>query len=555
VFKTESLTKLIQTILVACSLTLLAFMPVLALKIYFADSEIWSVNLGYHFIEDVKHSWVFSRAIFYSLIYLSTAFFEKSEWIFYAARCLMCINLFLQVFLVQKILNVSFKNRLLNWIATLFLLTNTYYLTQAYRIRSDLLAMTFVLLTIWMILQSKNRLRTFFVGICLLLLTTPKSIFIAPVLLIFFLFLEPDKKKRRFPLLILAAGIAFYISALILRLGALSDFILNLNSYLMHSFEGKQGGAEYFSARAFTYIVKLCKENFIFVGVTLAPIFLSLQKKFWQDSKNRMWFCVHIYTLLVLLLITDKLPFFICSLLPLLTCSTAFLIYNNLRDLKLKPQVVLIVFTWIGIVSFYSIEKSVWSIQNDSNKEQVLAINAVEKYLDQYPDLTYYDVIGIIPRKSHLRHFAGPHQEEINALVAKIIMNEQPDLILRVAKFWFFNVDMSNFLFEHYIDIGNGFYLRAFPGPKKVKGVDELQYLGHKEKLAYVSPLFEKYKDTELIFKTKDDKGNNRLYLGSRDYALEKHENVQILRITPFPYPQTMPGKSLNELFRFDAEF
>ncbi|MNU02694.1 hypothetical protein D3C72_2464760 [compost metagenome] len=70
-----------------------------------------------------------------------------------------------------------------------------------------------------------------------------------------------------------------------------------------------------------------------------------------------------------------------------------------------------------------------------------------------------------------------------------------------------------------------------------------------------VSPLFEKYKGTELIFKTRDQNNNNRLYLGPVSYDLREGKNDKLVRVTPFPFPETMPGQSLTELFRFDTDF
>lgn len=553
--KTDYLKKTLETIVVAAALALLACIPVLALKIYFADSEIWSVNLGYHFAEEFKHYWVFTRTVFYSLIYISTAFTEKSEWIFFAARLLMCINLFVQLYLVQRILDVLFKNRLLNWVSTLILLTNTFVLTQGYRVRSDLIAATFVLWTLLMILTSPHRQRFVIIGTCLILLSTPKFIFVLPAVLILYFGVESNNKNWRYPFILLGLGVAAYLGAMIFRLGALSDLVMDMNSYVVRAVEGGAGGAAYFSIKAFTYIGKFCRENVLFVGLLSLPLLLSTRKKFWLQKENRIWMGVHAFTILVIVLMPDRVPFFISSFLPLLTCSSLILIWNNLRHYNLKPEWLGVLLIWVGVSLFLSVQKGISSGQNNSNETQMAAIKSVDAYLTAYPDLTYYDVIGIVPRKSTLRHFAGPHQEETNKMVSKIIMHERPDLILKVAKFWFFDIEMSNFLAANYIDIGNGFYLKSFPGPTEAKGAALLKSLAHKESFANVSPLFEKYKGTELIFKTRDKNNNSRLYLGVSSYSQEKNENIQVVSITPFPYPETMPQRNLTELFRFDTDF
>lgn len=557
--KTEYLKRTLETIVVAASLAMLACIPVLAIKIYFADSEIWSVNLGYHFAEEYTHYWVFTRSVFYSLLYLSTAFLEKSEWIFYASRILMCINLFVQLYLVQKILNVVFKNRLLNWVGILILLTNTFILTQGYRVRSDLIAATFVLWTILMLLTSAHRQRFLIIGSCLILLSTPKFIFVLPVALIIYFGIESNSKQWRYPVIILGLGVLTYLAAMIIRLGVLSDMVMDLNSYLIHAFEGGAGSAAYFSVKAFTYVAKFCRENVLFVGMVTLPFLLSGRRKFWLQKENRIWLGVHVFALFALLLMPDRLPFFITSFLPLLTCSSLILIWNNVRHFNMKPEWLGVLLIWAGVSLFLSVQRGISAGQNNSNESQMAAIKAVDAYLTAYPDLTYYDVIGIVPRKSTLRHFAGPHQEETNKIVSKIIMQERPDLILKVAKFWFFDIEMSNFLTANYIDIGNGFFLKSFPGPQDQKKDALLKSLANKESFSYISPLFEKYKGTELIFKTRDKLNNNRLYLGVFSYSQDEKENAstntQIVSLTPFPYPETMPRQNLMELFRFDTDF
>ena len=66
-----------QLVVSLSALVLLVLCLLLSSRVFVADSEFWSISLGFHLPEDWQFSWVYSRPLFYSLLWL-WALFDKN---------------------------------------------------------------------------------------------------------------------------------------------------------------------------------------------------------------------------------------------------------------------------------------------------------------------------------------------------------------------------------------------------------------------------------------------------------------------------------------------
>lgn len=538
--------KTFETFLAGTVGAILLFYAYLSFQGYFADSEIWSLNLGFHFPQEWTHSWVFTRTFFYLPLYVFTGFLSSAKATYISARLFMYLNTLAQVFFVFRIILATTKSRTYALLGILLIITNTFYSTQAFRIRSDLISATLLLAAIFFsysALQSRTK-KICIVG-CLIcaLLSTPKAVFIFPAVL--WVLLRSLSLSRRFLIVFGFTGaVVLAVAAGInLRLGYISDMVGDFYKYLLTATEGDNQEIPLFSVRAFEYVNKFLSENWLFVLYLAGPFFLFEIKRFQKEMKSNPWLGSYLLSLLVFIFVPDKLPFFICSLIPFFTLAVHSLLaplFVSKSDSFLfssrRLLGTLIVFVCSIALLYQFANKSRSFLQEDSNYEQMDFIAKFERYLDRNPGLSYYDVVGVIPQRSTIRHFAGPHQVETNELVAKMLVDLKPDLLLKTAKFeYLMYPDFQKMLDNDYISVSNGVYARAKP--------------------VYVPATADSI---------KDEYANNIVRPGSwplqvltkKDFLeSDPKPDWRITRVSLVPVPMEQPRRPLEQIFAFDKSF
>jgi len=192
---------------IASALALVLFLSLAKIG-YIADSEIWSVSIAKNFSQEWYNSWVFTRPLFYVLLALATAIPSTALSIFLAAKVLFILIALVVVALTfilakQVVSRDTAISQAMPFLAVFLLLTNTTFMNQGYRIRSDGLACALVLFVLIYFLRRENHLRwRQMLLFPLPLLGTPKAIFQLPA----FGVLIPTMQKRLIALGILVAA-------------------------------------------------------------------------------------------------------------------------------------------------------------------------------------------------------------------------------------------------------------------------------------------------------------------------------------------------------------
>jgi hypothetical protein len=450
---------------VACLFFLFAFYR-LALVGFISDSEIWAINLAKHIHEEWLHPWVFTRPLFYGLLALFVAPADDPITIFQYAKIFGIINA-TAIFVLTFAISQTLCSRRWKWvtpfIAIFLLVSNGAFLNQGYRIRSDLLASTLLLLSIYLTLKI-NPARWFSkVSIWLLpVLATPKALlFILP-----FAFFKGEKKSKLLPI----------YTALIAAILTIVIYPQSLK-YLVSLFFERNLWGSYLSRESFYYVERAIEKNTLFFSIFLFRflfLFLRMQSaKFDSELKKEQTRFFQFFTLgsvIILIVGPEKTPFFVAAFLPVFSifASSIFedmeIIASNaivprLRNLFEKIHLA------GAAICFFSLSISAhlaWTsfLKNNNKTELYETISHLNNYLQKYPKATQYDVVGLIPNRSTIREFAGPNDPVNNKNTVDRLKVFLPHIIFYVRKGILLEPELSILLREHYNHIGSGAYAK-----------------------------------------------------------------------------------------------
>jgi hypothetical protein len=431
---------------------------------FISDSEIWVVNIAKNIREEWFHSWVFTRPLFYSLLSLAVAPLNEPIAIFQAAKTYGLINASLILIFTALIAREisSPKWKLLGSSAAIcFLLTNTGFLNQGYRIRSDLLACTLLLISFYLTIKFRPKHWLFRIPLWLTpLAATPKSILsILPFLS------YPQSNRIRF-----ACGIS-----IVFLMGLTVLVYPQLVHYIGDSFSALTPQSSYLSRSTFFYFERLIEKNPIFVFLILfrtLTFFLRYQFQLYKDQAPlQLFFSVFVLlSILIAALSPEKNPFYLATMLPLAAIFVAlffedlhFLIQYSVKE-KSKAVFQKLALT-CALITCLAVSTSgvrAWSgFLEDNNKlELYRSIRFLDGYLAKFPLATHYDIVGLIPNKTKIRKFAGPNDAAGNGFALQELWKTLPNLIFYVRKGTLLEPGLSKLLNEHYLAMGGGIFAR-----------------------------------------------------------------------------------------------
>lgn len=414
---------------------LLAF---LGMRGFFADSEIWSTTLGFHLSEEWRHHWVHTRPMFYLPLYLVTVWTDGGFETLLAARALFVLNALLILILVFRIGRRLQGTEAGLWAVT-FLVIHSGFVHQSYRIRSDLLAVTFMLLAIDLSLRSQKG-RYFWLP----LLATPKGVVNVIAALPFFwrqvkAILGQPKK------------LVFTVLALIIGAGLLASAYSESLSYFISTFHAGSGSPAYMSRASFSYVIRfIASDPLFYLLYVLSLAWLLTKAKLGDDTRKTVWASLGLTVLG--LLMTEKVPFFIASWIPLQALVVGLWLARIPSRAAWGLALLQVGFFAPNYVDF---------IQRGQHTEQRRVAEEIQLFLESDSSRSYYDTVGMIPGQARLRYFVGPNQVHWNKAVIPQLSSALPTLILYSKKAQSLEPELSDLLDRHYIDLGNGFYVRG----------------------------------------------------------------------------------------------
>lgn len=555
--------------LILAAAALFALFIHLGLNHYISDSEIWSVTLGRNLIEDWSRPWVLSRPFFYGLIGLFVSFADRATAIFELAQIAGTawgIAIIFLTFLIAKAAAQPQRPaaNFVPWLAVFALLSNTAFLNQGFRIRSDLLAAALSLFALLNFIRVERGLsgRLYRRLWLLPLLATPKAILLIAPSVVFIT--RPDLKtsKRWLTIFGFAALVLFPIYFPSLR-------------YFIDSFGTPQGtseSVEYFSCKRFYFVIRALKMNWLFFLLFAARAFTVLVRLGEEPGEKKLILFACLQTVL-LLLAPEKYPFLIAAVLPTLAIQIGLFVQDIWRFSQVRSAAVrfAVWFVALGMVGVVFANATAWAKicrDEDGNGEQLAMIEALDHWMDGYPQAVYFDGIGILPNRAKIRKFLGPTDPLATQGALEYVLGRStndstgqkvppPDLIFLTAKLRHLEPDMSLLLEKEYTDLGSGVFARWEPLPEGGLKCDRIG--GELDRILKIHGLSSSTAmERRVRFLLREPQGAAETHDLSVDQLCDKASALggrTIEKISVFTPPEKLPAGLMPVLFRFDAHY
>ncbi len=537
------------------ALAFLGFFLKLGINGYISDSEIWSVTLAKHW-EEWRHSWVFTRPLFYGVLSLAEWPFSDAISIFMAAKIVGIVNGLLIVWLTFRLARTisdsgSPVQKIVPWVAIVFLLSNSGFLNQGYRIRSDLFACTLLLFVLERSLQPgrkytiKNNLWWF-----LPVLATPKAL----ISILPFAAFPMSKKAKT------AVGAVAFLGIFVLMLVYPQGL-----TYFGETVIPSKEKIGLLAPERFLYLQRLFEKNYLFFSLLFVRTITLFTRRSSEERRSQKNFNVFVaISAVIVLLYPDKPPFFLASFLPIFSVFAALLcediwlalereIPQNRKKFYRYLYVSSLIFLGLALGVNGKRHIEIFSVANNS-KAEFNSIKIIEKYLNDYPAATYYDVVGIIPQRATHRFFVGPHDPVTNSYTMYELKANPPHLLFYVQKLSFLEPDIKDLIESQYYPLGSNIYARWFflEKPMKLANKAGTRLQEELQKVANVVGLSSLPSFSALVVAKKNAKpiriqGTEAELMG----WIQKNKGAELLALSPFLDFIDKP-RGMNSLIRFE---
>lgn len=453
---------------VLCGALLLCLIFSNSLFVYWSDSEIWAATVARDLFSRYG-TYAFSlKPLFYLPLWLS---FNASEllgtWPMYFARGLFALNSFAMSWLCFSIMRrwQTQKQDWLPWVGIVLFLSANLTLERIFRVRSDLMAVTMILLSVYLCLRIptgspfRKKLLTLIPAVLSLFVTLNASfflLFLAPQFVSLFHLNSSNIALKRKDLLLGACVLVVLVTGvLLLNFEKSYDFVTQ-------SLEAKSYGIAYFDLKRFEHVFRwMNKDPFFFfcIFAKLVHDVICLRKKRPLNS-IRSWFGA--WALILILIHPNRLPFFLAAVSPFLVIWITDLplaqYFEKLSE-RFKRIVYILMMMLAGVSSLSAFRHSQWLTQTHSNYRQLQAMLHLSHVIPKSDQLLIYDPVGILPYHSSYLWYLGPGQQQENRWILDLIGMFEPDILLISQRFdWFFVEGDS--LSNRYTLIGRDAFLK-----------------------------------------------------------------------------------------------
>ena len=453
-----------KVLLAGLGFIVLSLLCFLSINTYITDSEIWAVSSSKDFPFAFERSSYFLKPLFH--MYLKVPFlFELSSWNTHLFARIQFALFGGAIALLTFLIGIKVGgNKKVGFISLFLFCTSSLFISRGFRIRSDLMAAFFFYLCLYLSFCNLNKkwLSVFYTGsLCAMILSTPKSIFMA--LLLFFRRgskvkeVRFDEKTVR-PLFLLGYGTL----CIFFLFPYFKNSLVDIYQYILVSFTGSN--SNYMNKADFFHVNLFVRRNFIFfIGIVLS--FLLNYFFYRGEKKQKNWYVITLLATLVVILYPNKRPFFLLSYLPIYAVSTGLLV-EGLQRVSLKINEVKTLRITLAVLIFavlWGTFKNLKVNLNHKSDEQKVLTTEFEKYFDEHKTRNYYDAFGVLPRRKFVAGFIGP--EDTNRKVERLekVLQENPELFLYTGKVALQKNYLRPFLLKNYIQLGHSIWGVSHP--------------------------------------------------------------------------------------------
>ncbi len=434
----------------------------LALVVYFADSEIWLLTLSQQTFSRSHLISILYKWSFHALTHLfSNHAPTELEVYYYARRGWLIVALCSQAIVAYSFTLFIDRKKLFLPIF-IAIVTFSAFFNQGFRIRGDILSLFTHSLIMLSLFKLKNRnVRWYhycwitFLNI-LLILSTPKSLYFYVAQFAFgmgvYRYLEAP---RNYFLIVWTT----HIGPVVLLLGSavatrllsspvdLFAPIYEATDYYLKSFDEDLFNVKYLSTLDFAHVIKAFAKSYFHALVFTIGVAMYLRTSLSRRAASIMT-ALNIYFGILLLFVVfhnQKFPFFLGSYGTPLIAYT-FILSISFFETIFQRFTRYIIMALCSAMTMLSVVQYSDNLIGNNNLAQTIAVNNFEDYINRHPDLMYYDIIGILPRKTKMFLFIGPGEISRKSLIINELEKIQPELILFTHKFIYLEPDIRYYL-------------------------------------------------------------------------------------------------------------
>jgi hypothetical protein len=449
----------------------------LALACFYSDSEIWLLTLSQRAFKPNDLTSIYYKWSFHALTYVFSHFSQSELDVYHSARIgWMCVALTSQA-IIAYTFSLFAKNKKLFLPLFIAIMTFSAFFNQGFRIRGDILSLfahAIILLTLFKLKDQtcsyKNYLWLFLWNI-ILLLSTPKSLYLYISQFVFAIALfKHGLATRSFFVFIWISHLApvtgilwltFVTHVFRMPIDLLAPIHEALDFYLK-SFDIKLFNAAFFSIAAFEHVIKTAVKSIPHAIVFIIGTLLYFRSSY-KRKKDGLISALNIYfgiLFIFLVFHNQKLPFFIGTFGTPLIAYTLILYSQLLQNIfktatKYAMILTVSVFTLFGFLDYNR------NIRENNNYGQQVAIKIFDDYTNKHPNFKFYDIIGILPRKTSLFLFVGPGEVSRKKQIVNYLHLQSPDIILFTYKFIFLEPDIIDYLTKNFITMENNVWVKG----------------------------------------------------------------------------------------------
>ncbi len=420
------------------SILALIHMAIFGVLSYTVDSEIWSVNLAQYLGHPESQQFsAYNKPVFYFLLKLIYLLPLGDLQTLIAAKVMFTLNGLVLTYLCFKVFERLTESKEIAWAGLFFLMINPTWITECFRIRADLLGMTFSLCGLYWALGktiAPGFRKTALIFLCFLISSfcTPKSIiWNFPILL--FLLVGGDLKieKKRLPVFV---GTLLGLMAILGTVYQTSDAVHQAIAVAWRHFSETWSLSSFESWIDFNMswilVFNSIMASPVIWTLVLTPVFLIpwVPKNGWSQRKKLGFTLMQAFLLISFIFYPAKTLFFWAAMLPLFILPSILVLQKFFG--KTEPRARVAVIT-LAIIFFGYQMIEVDQQQNGFSSYQL--IGELERF-GVGRRIRIFDSMGLLPRTAQIPLYVGYGDEVGNAIAVQTLLKNPPDILFNSTR-------------------------------------------------------------------------------------------------------------------------
>ncbi len=454
--------------MVLSTIALISAFFYLSLKMHWSDSELWVISLAKLGITGAEYS-IRYKPLFYGLLSQIYHFDLSNTATLDAARILFAtigVSICWWIWFISR-----------SWFAILLFASSTYFLSQGFRVRSDILACALQMACVGLFLSAQKHPQRSLILLgaaalhFMLLASTPKAAYNLFANLIFYTIYARSSDSWQ-------KNQDFVLASVVPAITALAYFLLKGDLhyksalfFFFNSFGDQIYHPGFLSAKSFMHVRRFAIENFFLLLLFAFSICILIRQRHGLSHQGRALVAAGLTSLIFIFFHNDRLPFFIVSMLPF----PILMIHQGVQLWTLQqPKNGLKLIFFCSVLLVTNAGYHTWKATTLSNNDvQRTAISIIEEYLSDYPGVRYYDPSAILPRNNEIFAWPAPEHEGNRQLVLQTLRDPSISLVFFANRLFLLGHEAYQILLEEgFVDLGSGVYGRHKTGEPPFKPIE-----------------------------------------------------------------------------------